>query len=226
MKRALPFVIIAGVLSVTLFSVWYLKRSSTKTQRLISQDTSVPGNRAIKLGADPSHALGAKDAPVMLEEFGDFECHSCGLLHPILNKMKGEFGSSLVIVFREFPIVSKHAHALEAARTAEAAGLQGKFWEMHDLLYENQDTWDDAADVQPIFEEYATTIGLALDRFKQDVSGAMVNQRIALDRERGYSIGVNSTPTVFLNGREVLMESMSDEKLRELIHTQIPSARP
>jgi protein-disulfide isomerase len=225
MKRTLPFLIIAGVLSITLFSVWYLKRSA-KTPPLISQGASAPRDRAIKLGADPAHTLGAKDAPVMLEEFGDFECHSCGLLHPILNKMKGEFGPRIVIVFREFPLVAKHPHALEAARAAEAAGLQGKFWEMHDLLFENQDTWNEAPDVQPIFEDYATTIGLTLDRFRHDLSSEIVSRRIAQDRDRGYSIGISSTPTLFLNGQEVPFESMSDEKLREMIKTQLPTARP
>jgi protein-disulfide isomerase len=223
MKRALPFVIIIGVLGATLFTTWYLRRSAIEPQRPVPPDTSLPKSRAstIKLGADPAHTIGATDAPVMLEEFGDFECQPCGLLHPTLKTMKAEFGPSVVIVFREFPLVAKHPHALEAAQAAEAAGLQGKFWEMHDLLYENQKTWHDASDVQPIFAEYATRIGLILDRFKQDLSSEIASRRIVLDRERGYSIGVNSTPTVFLNGREVPLESMSADKLRTLINGQI-----
>ena len=159
----------------------------------------------------------------MLEEFGDFECSSCAVLHPTLAMMKSEFGPRLVIVFRQFPI-STHKHALTAAQAAEAAALQGKFWEMHNLLYENQKTWHEATEVQPIFEEYATRIGLRLDDFRRDVSTETVNRRIALDKERGYSIGVNSTPTVFLNGREVPPESLGTDKLRELIKAQIPPA--
>lgn len=226
MKRALPFVIIVGMLGAALFTAWYLKQSAAETPRVIPRDSAAPRNRAgaIKLGAEPPHTLGSPDAAVMLEEFADLECQSCGLLHPIMKTMKEEFGPNVVIVFREFPLVSNHPHALEAARVAEAAGLQGKFWEMHDLLYENQKTWHDASDVQPIFAEYATRLGLALDRFKQDLSGEIVIRRIALDRERGYSIGVNSTPTVFLNGREVPLESMAADKLRALISEQIKSA--
>lgn len=225
-KRALPFLIIIGVLAASLLMVWYLKRSVAETRTTDFPGTSAAQQiptRSVKLGADPPHTLGSPDAPVMLEEFGDFECQPCGLLHPSLKIVKQEFGSRVVIVFREFPLVSKHAHALAAARAAEAAGLQGKFWEMHDLLYENQKSWHDAADAQPIFEEYATRIGLVLEQFRRDVFSEIVEQRIALDKERGYSIGINSTPTVFLNGREVPLESMESAKLRELIRAEIIS---
>jgi protein-disulfide isomerase len=224
MKRALPFVIIVGVLGIILFVIRYLEHSAAQTPLTVPSESVRPGNKPsnIKRGSDPAQMLGATDATVMLEEFGDFECQSCGLLHSNLQSIKGEFGPRVVIVFREFPLVSKHAHALEAARAAEAAGLQGKFWEMHDLLYENQKTWHEASDVQPIFEGYASRIGLTVERFKRDLSSETVNQRIALDRERGYSIGVNSTPTVFLNGREVPPESFVADKLRALISAQIP----
>jgi protein-disulfide isomerase len=224
MKRALPFVIIVVVLIAAL-AVFYRGRSS-ETHRPGSTGNSQPVNRAlaVKPGADPPHLLGAVEAPVMIEEFGDLECASCGQLHPIIKTMKAEFGKNLVIVFREFPLVSRHPHALEAARAAEAAGLQGKFWEMHDMLYENQKTWHDAAEAGPIFEAYAVQIGLALDQFKRDINSPAVDQRLELDRERGVSIGVDSTPTVFLNGREVTLEALSIEKLRALINAELKSA--
>ena len=218
MKRTLPFAIIICVLAIALLTTWYFKRSKD-----IPPQTSSSASRTglIKLGADPPHALGSTDAEVMIEEFGDFECASCAVAHPALKTAKGEFGPKLVIVFREFPLASKHPRAIDAARAAEAAGLQGKFWEMHDLLYQNQKAWHEAGDAQPFFEEYAMRIGLALDRFRRDLSSAAVDQRIFLDRERGYSIGVNSTPTVFMNGREVPLESLASDKLRDLIRAQI-----
>ena len=114
-----------------------------------------------------------------------------------------------------------HPHAMEAARAAEAAGLQGKFWEMHELLFENQKAWHEAANTEPLFENYATAIGLDINRFKQDINSPVVDQRIRLDRERGQWIGVNGTPTVFLDGREVPFDSLSAEKLRALIKGQI-----
>lgn len=223
MKRRLPFLIIIAVLGGALLMAWYFRRSATVMPRKPSEATSLAKSPAgsARLGAEPAHALGSMDAPVMLEEFGDFECPPCGALHPVLKTMKAEFGPRLVIVFREFPMISLHKHAPAAARAAEAAGLQGKFWEMHALLYENQKTWPETSDVNPSLEQYATMIGLDMDRFKRDIASEIVDKRIALDRERGYWIGVNSTPTVFLNGREVPADSLVPDKLRALIEAQV-----
>lgn len=226
MKRLLPILIIVAVFAGTLLSVWYFKRPAPARQRAVLGPSN-PNNRTgeAKLGATPAHAMGDPNAPVMLEEFGDFECLPCGSAYPVLKNLKKEFGSDVVIVFRQFPLVAKHAHAMDAARAAEAAGFQGKFWPMHDLLYENQKTWRTAAAPQPLFAEYAEQIGLELNSFKRDVAGDTVNQRIALDRERGYWIGVNSTPTVFLNGREVPPDSLTIEKLRDLVRSEIAANR-
>jgi protein-disulfide isomerase len=118
-------------------------------------------------------------------------------------------------------------HALAAARAAEAAGLQGKFWEMHDLLYENQKAWHDAFDVRPIFEGYASRIGLDLTRFRKDQNdNEIVERRLFLDQNRGHALGVKGTPTLFLNGREVPFESLAPEKLRVLITAELNGSRP
>jgi protein-disulfide isomerase len=226
MKRILPFVIIALVLCAGLFMAFYLKRSSDSAPSRTTQDSSIPRSQTgpAKLGANPPYALGAMDAPVMIEEFGDFECPPCGQLHPILKAMKAEYGSRLVIVFREFPMTSLHPHAVAAARAAEAAGLQGKFWEMHDLLYENQSAWHEASDAEPLFEQYAMRTNLDLDRFRRDMASHVVDQRIQLDRERGVWIGVQGTPTVFLNGREVPFESLNADGLARLISDELSKA--
>jgi protein-disulfide isomerase len=137
--------------------------------------------------------------------------------------MHKEFGDKLQITFREFPLAPAHQHAIAAASAAEAAGLQGKFWQMHDLLYEHQNDWKDKFDVRPIFEGYAQQIGLDLDRYKRDVAGEAVAQRIFLDKKRGESLGVKGTPTVFLNGREVPFESLPAEKLRPILQNTINS---
>lgn len=222
MKRLIPFIIIVAVLAGGLFFVRYLSRPTAPTAiRLAASSTSQPSSAADKLGAEPSHALGSVDAPVMIEEFGDFECSPCAALYPVLKAMKSEFGPRLVIVFRPFPMITVHPHAMEAARAAEAAGLQGKFWEMHGQLYENQKAWHETADAGPLFEEYASRIGLDVERFKQDLKSAVVERRIRLDRERGQWIGVNSTPTVFLDGHEVPSDALSIEKLRAMINAQI-----
>src|SRR5262245_25555888 len=135
MKRILPFIIILVVLALALGSAWYLTRSIPSSPTVVSQATpqssAAPGspvqqqqpvNAGIP-GAEPAHTLGPASAPVHLEEFGDFECPPCGLFHPILKQMEGEFGDKLHVTFREFPLVPTHQHALAAASAAEAAGL-------------------------------------------------------------------------------------------------------
>jgi protein-disulfide isomerase len=235
MKRALPFLIIGTVLVIAVVTALYLKRSATApvapaapapARPAASTGPNVPtsGNETAantEMGATPPHTHGPANAPVTLEEFGDFECPPCGLLHPVLQTMEKEFNGRIRIIFREFPLVPTHVHALAAARSAEAAGLQGKFWEMHDLLYENQKTWHDAFDARPLFEEYATKIGLNMEKFRSDSSGEVVAQRIFLDGKRGHALGVSGTPTVFMNGQEVPFESLAPDKLRALIQAQL-----
>lgn len=145
------------------------------------------------------------------------------MFHPILKQMHEEFGDQLQITFREFPLVPTHQHALAAASAAEAAGVQGKFWEMHDLLYEKQNDWKKEFDVRPVFESYAKQIGLDLERYKQDLGGDFVAQRIFADGKRGHSMGVKGTPTVFMNGREVPFEDLPPEKLRVVIQNELRS---
>ena len=225
MKRLLPFLIIVFVLAVALGSVWYLRRPTNAVEPIAANRTSPTASPALVTvgvaGAEPAHVQGPTNAPVHLEEFGDFECPPCGLLHPILGQMHAEFGDNLKITFREFPLVPAHQHAMAAASAAEAAGLQGKFWEMHKLLYDNQKTWHEQFDVRPTFEGYAKQIGLDVPRFQQDINGEAVAQRIFLDGKRGHSLGVKGTPTVFLNGREVPFESLPAEKLRVLIQEEL-----
>ena len=226
MKRTLPFVIIAVVLAAGLLTVLYLQRPTSGPPAAAptpgkSPTASAPPNPG-EAGSEPAHALGNASAPVTLEEFGDFECPPCGLVHPVLKALEGEFcPTKLRIVFREFPLVPNHVHALAAARAAEAAGLQGKFWEMHDMIYENQKAWHEAFDVRPIFEGYATKIGLNLEQFRQDNTNEIVERRIFLDGKRAHSLGVQGTPTVFMNGREVPFESLAPEKLKALINDEL-----
>jgi protein-disulfide isomerase len=230
MKRILPLIIILSVLGVALGSAWYLKRASNKVTPVAKNPNGIPANSNDNVvigvpGAEPPHTLGPDSAPAKLEEFGDFECPPCGLFHPILVEMHKEFGDKLQITFREFPLVPAHQHSIAAASAAEAAGLQGKFWEMHDLLYENQKTWHEAFDVRPIFEGYAKQIGLDMNRYQNDLNSDQVAQRIFLDGKRAHSMGVKGTPTVFLNGREVPFESLPSEKLRVLINIELTKTR-
>jgi protein-disulfide isomerase len=232
MKRILPFLIILLVLGVAIGSGWYLTRvtpgSPASNPAPVAQSSAGGPVRPAVIkgvpGAEPAHTLGPANAPVQLEEFGDFQCPPCGMFHPILEQMHQEFGDKLRITFREFPLVPAHQHAVAAASSAEAAGLQDKFWEMHDLLYEHQADWKDKMDVGPIFEGYAKQIGLNVERWKRDVGSEAVAQRIFLDGKRGHSMGVRGTPTVFMNGREVPFDQLPAEKLRVVIQNELAAA--
>ena len=236
MKRILPFILILAVLGTALGSAWYFTRPDPKPvtttpapQTTAQNNPAAPTqqpvvNKGIP-GAVPPHVLGPANAPVQLEEFGDFECPPCGMFHPILEQMHEEFGDRLSITFREFPLVPTHQHALAAASAAEAAGIQGKFWPMHDLIYERQKDWKGQFDVRPIFESYAKEIGLDVERYKRDIGGDLVAQRIFQDGKRGHSLGVKGTPTVFINGREVSFENLQPDKLRLVIQRELEAIK-
>src|SRR6266496_3221598 len=139
MRRSLPLLIIATVLAMALIVVWLALKPSSKS----GPNNASPTPLTDAPGAEPPHIRGNPNASVTLEEFGDFQCVSCGGYYPELKKIETEFGDRLRVVFRELPLVPTHQHALFAAQAAESAGLQGRFWEMHDKLHENQATWSE-----------------------------------------------------------------------------------
>ena len=174
------------------------------------------------------HIRGDPGAPVVLEEFGDFECLPCSLLWPVLEKLESDYGKQLVVVFREHPL-DQHRFAIDAARAAEAAGVQGKFWEMHDALYRNRADWIPATYVGPYLSDYATELKLDLDRFKTDMEGAAVTKRMEADQDRGDSLGIDRTPVVFLNGQRIAPTEQNEKGLRaaidKLLGLQPPPAK-
>ena len=211
MKRSLPLLIIAAVLAAAVALTWVLLRSSRPDQSSTNSSDS-EGPR----GADPPHIRGNPKATVTLEEFGDFECPVCGTYAGELKKIEAEFGDRLRVIFREYPLYpTPHKHALIAAQAAEAAGLQDRFWEMHDKLYENQKAWSDATDVMPMFIDYARQIGLDTDRFSRELNGEIVATRITQDGIRAHARGITGTPSFFVNGKA--LEPLSPDGLRALI---------
>jgi protein-disulfide isomerase len=208
-KRKLPFIIIGTVLVLVVFAGSWLYSS----RKLGGSSTRTSGTS----GAQPPHILGPVDARVGLEEFGDFQCPSCGTLHPVLKKLESEYDSRVALTFREFPLAPIHPNALEAAHAAEAAGLQDRFWQMHDLLYDYQAAWSDSKDARSVFAQYAADLGLDAARLRQDMDSQIVKERIAADQRRAVSLGVTGTPTLFINGREVAPDSLTEKGLRALI---------
>jgi protein-disulfide isomerase len=221
MKRFLPFAIIIIVLVAAVAAGWAVLRSSRESKNA-SAPTPDPAGQV--KGAEPAHVRGNPNAPVTLEEFGDFQCPSCGSYEPELKKMEAEFGDKMKVIFRELPLLPMHEHALMAAQAAEAAGLQGKFWEMHDLLYENQTKWVEQKDLVPVFVDYAKQIGINPDQFMKDLNGETVAQRIFQDGKRAHSFGLKGTPSFFVNGKEAKDEQWKPEGLRQMIKDAIAAS--
>ncbi|MDB5161268.1 MAG: disulfide bond formation protein DsbA [Candidatus Saccharibacteria bacterium] len=145
--------------------------------------------------AGRDHIRGNKKAPVMLLEYGDYECPFCGKAYYVMRRLLKERGDQLAYSFRNFPLADIHPHALAAALAAEAAGLQKKFWEMHDMLFENQSLLDDE-----FILTYAEQIGLNMEKFAEDLDSEDVGLRIQEDIDSGIRNEVDSTPTFFING--------------------------
>ena len=221
MKRFLPFALIAVVLVVALAVGWVLLRSSQQSR---NSNMPTPDPALEVQGAEPPHVRGNANAPVTLEEFGDFECGACGSYHPEMKKIETEYGDKLKVIFRELPLVTMHQHALIAAQAAEAAGLQGKFWEMHDKLYDNQLTWTKKTDLVPVFVDYAKEIGLNPDQFMKDLNGEKVAARIFQDGKRAHSFGLKGTPAFFVNGKEATGDQWKPEGLRQMINDALKAA--
>lgn len=221
MKRFLPLIIIVAVaiiaVAVTL-TVFRSKQSGTAG--LFSAPSPSPNSSA-------SNASLASATPfpkptnlpaglsVTVEEFGDYQCPPCGRLHPELKSLEHEYGNRLNFVFRNLPLTRIHKNALIAAQAAEAARLQQRFVEMHDRLYERQTEWAEEANPRPTFIRYAGELGLDADQFDRDIDSAAVQKRLADDQKRAESMGVQGTPTVFIEGREMKNEVTNGEGIRK-----------
>jgi protein-disulfide isomerase len=219
MKRSLPFILIALVAVAAVAGGALLYRA--KVAELTPVATKEAGEKdEPKKTEKGAHIRGNPAANVTVEEFADFQCPPCAAISPTLAKLEHEFESQMRVLFRNFPL-QMHNHAAEAARAAEAAGLQGKFWQMHDLLYRNQNTWSKEADVRLTFINYAQEVGLDLGGFERDLESPEVRGRVSSDQARGTSLGVNRTPTLYINGQPLAPSSLNEQGLRAAIGAAI-----
>jgi protein-disulfide isomerase len=168
------------------------------------------GSNSSSGGTPTNHVEGLGQDQVTLVEYGDYECPYCGQYYPIVKQVQQEFNNQITFQFRNFPLTSLHPNAFAAARAAEAAALQGKFWQMHDTLYVENDlsqqgtaTWISASDPTPFFDQYAQQIGLNVAQFKKDYASTKVNDSINADMSAGNKLNVDATPTFFLDGKQI-----------------------
>ena len=153
---------------------------------------------------------GNKEAKATLIEYSDFQCPACGSYYPILKKVAEDMGAQVQFAYRHFPL-SQHKNAKLAATVAEAAGKQGKFWEMHDLIFQNQSDWSEEKNAAVIFAKYAQEVGLDLAKFQTDIASEEIKAKIENDYKSGVKAGVNSTPSFFLNGEKITNPRNYDE---------------
>jgi protein-disulfide isomerase len=160
-------------------------------------------NQANEGIAFEAHYRGNPDAKVTLTEYSDFQCPACGQFAPVVDEVVAGYGDAIRLEYKHFPLVSIHSFAIPAAKAAEAAGQQGKFFEMHDKLFENQQVWSNSAAPQVFFTTYAKELDLDLDLFKKHMKASLIADKIQDEFAEARALGLNSTPTFFLNGERM-----------------------
>ncbi|TSC89169.1 MAG: DSBA oxidoreductase [Parcubacteria group bacterium Gr01-1014_3] len=166
---------------------------------------------------------GSKDAKVVLVEYSDFQCPACAAYFPAVEKLIEDLGANFAFVYRHFPL-NQHVYARPAAMAAEAAGKQGKFWEMYRMIFDNQITWTNSAVGVEIFEGYARQLELDLIRYALDLKDPVLKTKVEADFQSGLALGVNATPTFYLNGRKLNVPNNYDE-FKSTIQSEIDLAK-
>lgn len=195
MKR---FWIILAVVVVGLVALFFVTKPESET----GGNSTFTGNAA-EIQED-DHAKYGTDGKVTLIEYGDFQCPSCGAYYPVVKEVAAKYKDHVNFVFRHFPLISIHPNAFSAARAAEAAGNQGKFWEMHDRLFETQQSWGQiSSNQQSLFETYANELSLDVEQFKQDYASEATADRINRNVSSAKQFDITGTPTFILGGEKI-----------------------
>jgi protein-disulfide isomerase len=214
-KMAKPLIIIVIALVIAGGAAFYMSKQSAVTTEVSgssSGDSLAPGGGRVR---------GAENAALTLVEFGDYQCPSCGYYAPIVDEMLHRYPQDVKLVFHHYPLVGIHPWAMAAAKAAEAAGDQGKFWEMHDMLYANQEAWSRSQNAESMFLSFAAQIGLDNNRFMQSMRSPLVEQRVLEDVVRAREGKVDVTPTFFINGQRVTSRPDTPDKFSELIQAAL-----
>ena len=199
-KRIIVWVSAVLVIGITAIAAWQIAKAPPKTP-LPSRTTD--GTLAEPVGPN-EWTKGAKDAKVSIVEYSDFQCPACGAYYPTVEKITAEYADKVSFTYRHFPL-PQHKNAERTAYAAEAAGKQGKFWEMYSMIFEHQKDWSDlgAPQAEEILLGYATELKLDLNLFKKDMKSPETRDHVKRDKDVGIRSGVNSTPSFYLNGKKM-----------------------
>lgn len=193
------FILIIGLI------IWGMIAASQKANKLSS------GIANVDQVTETDWVKGATSTNITLVEYSDFQCPACGAYYPLVEKVFGEYSSKILFVYRHFPL-TQHPNAIPAAKASEAAGAQGKFWEMHAMLFTTQSDWENSTSSKAIFTGYAKKIGLDMEKFDSDYESATTSAKIDADLKSGLKAGVNSTPSFFLNGKKIAPQTYDQFK--------------
>ena len=199
--RVIFWIVLLAVIGGSVFGIIKLA-GKTPT---VTQSGEIPAITA------SDHVTGLATSPIALVEYSDFQCPACGAYYPLIKQLVQEFGDRIGFAFRNFPLYGLHPNAELASQAAEAASAQNRFWEMHDLLFENQPKWANLPNPRETFYSYATEIGLNLEQFKNDLTSTPVKDKVKADVTGGTIAGVNGTPSFFLNGARIQNPRNYDE---------------
>lgn len=222
-----PLIIIGAVLVPALvFAYIMMTRDKTPTVANNKPANTAKTPPVTAAGAVPPNVLGSQTSSVVVEEFADFQCPTCATVHPKMKEVIATYGSRIKFVFRNYPLaIPAHDKAYDAAVASEAAGLQGRFFEMQNLLFTNQGNWSANPEYRKMWEDYAKQLGLDVERFKNDMAGLNAKARVDADLNRGRALNVNSTPSVFINGQLAPLSAMTDvTQMRQLIDAELAKA--
>lgn len=182
------------------------------------------GGEEVSNSTGSSNLYGKLDSPVQLTEFVDFQCEACYAYYPIVKQVKEQYKDKVKFQVRNFPITSGHQFAYQAARSAEAAARQGKFWEMHDMLFEGQKIWEQTQNPQTYFDQYAEAVGLDMEKYRTDRDSSDVAAVINKDLADVKELGGTGTPTFAINGKKVEKTAPSVEALSQMIDDALAEA--
>jgi protein-disulfide isomerase len=192
-----------------------------------TSDFKGDATKIITEGPIADHVFGSEKQKVTLIEYGDYQCPGCGSIYPVVRDLTTQYKDKVTFIFRNLPLTTIHPNALAAATAAESAGLQGKYYEFHDVLYENQDAWKDksVAERGVLFEDYAKQLSLDINKFKTDLTNSNVTAKINRDRSTANAFGFTSTPSLLLNGEKLAQEVMFDkDKIKQAIDDELKKA--
>lgn len=218
--------IIFSVLTVGILAILVIFSGNSRTD-VSKTDVNTIQKASSQNGNIADHIFGKVGSKVTLIEYGDYQCPPCGSIYPVVKSIASQYKDQLQFVFRNFPITDAHPNAKAAAGSAEAAGLQGKFWEMHNKIYETQSDWSDLSITErgKFFENLAIGLGLDIKKFNADLSKNSINEKINYDSALGKKALVNATPTFYLNGKKLASSAYGDEaKLKETINLELKKA--